>query len=275
MNIDLVINSDCPHSLRPQQLIAGYSNAYLNLFKCLGYTDTHMPIADWLRLYHGLQESWIIVSPIHWQATHNDAMLLACDRELHCSEDDARCLFDKFSALAAEDGMQTFFHDRYTWLLSCKGKPAITSIAPHAFLHQSMFPQIKQLDETFYWQRFVTEAQMLFSAQSSISSSTLVNGIWIWGSGLLDRQSNRLLLVTDEGQCEMAKLLSQHTQNYIKSEPLPKHALLWINSLNERGLRQLAVELGHRDVNWYWNNLSYHTKKISWLSRLLSFKRES
>lgn len=273
MNIDLVINSDCPDALRFQRSIAGYSNGYLNLFKCMGYTETHMPIAEWLRLFHGLQGTWVVVSPIHWQATHNDAMLLACDRDLNCSEDDARCLFDKFSAFAAEDGMQTFFHDRYTWLLSIEDKPAIKSIAPHAFLHQSMFPHLKQLDDTFYWQRIITEAQMLFASQSSVSSS--VNGIWIWGSGVLEHRSNRPVLVTDERHFEMARLLSQHTHYYLKSEPIPKHALLWINSMSEAEWKHLAVELSHAHVDWHWNNTAYHTKKISWLSRLLSFKRES
>ncbi len=264
--MDVVVHSDCPSSLKPKQLIKGHSHAYLNILTCLGYGENEYPVADWLRLYHQLEGRWLVVTPIHWQATHNDVMLMACDGALNCSDAQARAAFDVFSTFAAEEGMQVHYHDRYTWLLQCDDKPAITALPPDALIHQSMFAHIQQLDSTLSWQRFLTEVQMLFAQR--ISHSSMINGVWIWGGGQLKAPSHRPIWVNHLNQFEMARLLSNKTQ--LGGREDTKNTLLWFDSLTLEEHEILSTQLKPYAVNWYWNNLAYHTKKSSWFTKIFS-----
>lgn len=274
--MDVVVHSDCPSSLKPKQLIKGCCHAYLNLFMSLGYGENEYPVADWLRLYHGLDGNWLVVTPIHWQATHNDVMLMACDSALNCSDAQAREVFDVFSTFAAEEGMRVHYHDPYTWLLQCADKPPITASPPYALIHQSMFPHIQQLDSTLYWQRFMTEVQMLFAQR--IDNASQINGVWIWGGGQLKAPSHRPIWVITGpilrhlNQFEMARLLSNKAQ---LSGREGKNALLWFDSLSPEEHEQLSTQLKPYAVNWYWNNLAYHTKKSSWFTKIFSKDRNA
>ena len=203
-----------------------------------------------------------MATPIFWQATHNDAMLLACDSALNVTEDEARGLFEIVTNFAAGEGMRTHFHDAYTWLLQCDDKPPITANPPHRMLHQSLFPHLKTIDKTLFWQRFITEVQMLLNGQSK------VNGVWIWGAGSLPLPSNRLILVNSQETHDLAQRLSTKT-DYVKNTPPTQNALLLFDSLNQDEWMSLQTELSHYAVNWYWNNLAYSSKPKSWFSRLM------
>lgn len=265
--MDVVVNSDfvskVPPSIKPRH------DYYQNVLIALGYSETQPPVADLLRLYHGLQGEWLVVSPIQWRATHNDAMLVACDVQLSLNEKEARRLFEVFSKFAKEEGMQTFFHDETTWLLQCDDKPSISALPVHAILHQSLFPHLKSLDCSSFWQRFITETQMLFCSQTP-GVETAVNGVWIWGAGKLGAPCNRLVLVNQKQA--LANLLSTQVETF-SVEKMTKHAIV-LFELNEpdeiEALKQATV---NHYVQWYWNNLSYQSEPHSWFSRLISTKR--
>lgn len=263
--MDVVVNSDCPFSPDPQCIIDGRAHYYQAIFKCLGYPNDQLPVAELLRSYHGLQGQWFVVSPVHWQATHNDAMLLACDSALNLNEDESRHLFDVFTRFAAEEGMQTYYHDAYTWMLRSDDKPIITASSPYQMLHQSLLPYLKAIDKTFFWQRFITEVQMLFHDQPT------VNGVWIWGQGSLRAPSERLVLVNSQKTHAIAQILSTHT-DYLNNTKLNKNALLLFDSLNQNELTSLQTQLNRYSVNWYWNNQAYSSKPRPWFLRLI--KRE-
>lgn len=280
--MDVVIHSDCSLSPESKQLLKGYGHAYLNLFKCLGYGENEYPVADWLRSYHQLEGRWLVVTPIHWQATHNDAMLMACDDALNCSDEQARATFEVFSTFAAEEGMQAYYHDRYTWLLQCDDKPSITALSPSALIHQSMFAHIQRLDTTLFWQRFLTEVQMLFA--QSLSHASMINGVWIWGAGQLKAVSHRPILVSHIDQLDMARLLSSSVtlsetmtnvllllKTQLRGREL-SNALMWFDSISPAEHEILSIQLKPYAVNWYWNNLAYHTKKSSWFTKIFSFR---
>lgn len=258
--MDVVINSDCSVSPDPKYLLSGYSSYYLNIFKCLHYADETIPLGAILSSNHGFQGQWLVVTPIFWQATHNDAMILACDSKLNLQEKEARALFDKFSDFVKESGMRAYFHDAYTWLLQCDGKPSIQSIPPHRLLHQSFFPYLKALDPSLFWQRFITEIQMLFIGQAK------VNGIWIWGNGDRPDPVNRFILVNNSKTHAFARLLSQHV-DYLTHEEPTKRALLLFDSLDKEEEALLLAKLSHFNVNWYWNNVAYCSRAKSWFSR--------
>ncbi len=260
--MDVVVNFDCQFSPDPQCIINGQFHYYQALFKCLGYSDGQLPVAELLRSYHGLKGQWFVVTPVHWQATHNDAMLLSCDSALNLNEDEARHFFGLFSRFAAEEGMQTYYHDAYTWMLQCDGKPMITASPPYQMLHQSLFPYLKSIDSTLFWQRFITEIQMLFHDQP------IVNGVWIWGQGTLCAPSDRLLLVSSKKTQAIARILSTHTDDFSNAK-LNKNALLLFDSLSQDELLLLQTQLSRYSVNWYWNNIAYSSKPRSWFLRLI------
>ena len=293
--MDVVVNSDCRMTLTTQSLIQGKSHYYLNMFQCLGYPDNAPPIADWLRLYHGLEGQWLVVTPVYWHATHNDAMLMACDQHLNCTDEEARALFDVFTLFATSQGMRTYFHDSFTWLLQCDGQPLITASPPHALLHHSIFPHLKSLDSTFFWQRFLTEVQMLLGSRSG--GKTSINGVWIWGGGALGSPSNRTILVHTQRQYDMAKLLSNRVsyfldplkitdvfrdqeicissdckkQSHKAAAKIDKNVLFLYDSIESDEMALLSNRFKESNVNWFWNNVAYHTLRPSWFSRMISF----
>lgn len=132
---------------------------------------------------HNLEGSWQVVSPICWQATHNDAMIIACGDTLQLSEEQSRQWFDVLARFL-NDGQTTLgYHDAYTWLMQHKTAPILNAKPASLLLQQSLTPHLQTLDSTGFWQRFLTEVQMLFS-QQALSQERLgeypINGVWIW-----------------------------------------------------------------------------------------------
>jgi hypothetical protein len=133
--------------------------------------------AQMLQKQHGLTGVWMIASPVHWEATHNDAMICYAGATLNLSDEASRRLLMMFADFIAEDNIRLHYHDATTWLLQAEGRQAPKALPVSQLLNQSIKPALHALEETPYWLRFMTEAQMFFSAQSSI-----VNGLWVWGT---------------------------------------------------------------------------------------------
>ena len=177
-------------------------NYYHNLLACLGYPADAPPVADLLRRYHGLDGTWLVASPIHWQATHNDAMIVACDEALDLSDEESRAWFAVWAECLQLESIQLHYHDAYTWLIQPSEPQPIHALPVHALLQQPMMAHLKALDttvpdpsivvpakagnhpsssidanlsmdprlrgddkfKTLFWSRVLTENQMLFSA---------------------------------------------------------------------------------------------------------------
>lgn len=264
--MDVVIHAPCSVSIPKSQLIEGYGHAYLNLLNILGYEPYAFPVADWLRRVHGLDGSWVVVSPIFWQAGHNDVILLACDQTLNCSEDELRQAYDVFSSFAIESGMRVYFHDPYIWLLQCDEMPPVHALPPSCLLNQSLFPFIQQLDSTLCWQRFITEIQMLFAQR--LSHLPQLNGVWVWGGAPLQSASNRQLWLDSPERFDMAALLSNHV---VTSGMISKDAILWLDRPTPDEYEQLTHQLPSASVNWYWDDIAYQTPKSSCLIRFVRY----
>ena len=76
--MDVVINSECnaiPEERKP--LVTRKEMHCLIFCFVLVMMPTDPPLADLLRRYHNLDGDWLVLSPVHWQATHNDAMIVA------------------------------------------------------------------------------------------------------------------------------------------------------------------------------------------------------
>ena len=190
--MDVVINAECAEVPVGSTPLSHQGNYYHHIFSCLLGPIESPPVADLLRRYYGLEGDWLIASPIHWQATHNDAMIVASAHELKLSESESVRFFSALAEFVAAYSIKLHYHDAYTWLLNVDGQPHITAKPVHALLHQSLMPELRTLDSTLFWQRLITEIQMFFSAHpfnKEREEKYSINGIWIWGNGKMHEPS--------------------------------------------------------------------------------------
>ena len=135
-----------------------------------------LSVAALLAKSHELSGEWVIVSPVHWEAGHQDAVMTS-------RESATREQFDAFQAFVAEVGMELYYHDAETWLLNAK-TVSLPDMPPlETVLNISMRPLLENLRKQPDWLRFLTEAQMFLSAyQMAHPDKTVINGVWLWGA---------------------------------------------------------------------------------------------
>ncbi len=264
--MDVVTNSDISALPEKCTMIPHYGNYYHHVLHCLGYPNEKPPVADLLRTYHGLNGKWFIVSPVFWQATHNDAMIMAAGSSLHLTEQDSRLWFTALSDFVQEDNISLIYHDAHTWLMQVPKHSLLNAKPVHQLLHQSLTPHLKQLDPELYWQRLLTEIQMLFSAHSLNQSrgALPINGVWVWGDGLLNLLSNKILLCDDPETHRLAMLLSKNV-HYLKEKPRFPNDSLYLNA--QHSLESLQTKLQNHNNRWYWNNMAYCNASKPWWKR--------
>ena len=268
--MDVVINAeraDVPSGTEP---LLYHSDSYLNLLACFGYADNHFPLGDWLAQYHQLQGQWLIVSPVYWQATHNDALIMASGAALQCSEQEANLWFLAFSDFVAAEGRILYQHDAYTWLLSSDGTPPLTAKPVYDLHHRSLMLELQQLDPTLFWSRFITESQMFLSnhvLNKKRAATFPINGIWVWGGGALSKPVSTPVIGMTSTSCVLAQRLSTNVSQYDPNVPWSNNSVLWCDRWVSTLLPMLENALRKRRVRWYWNNQAYLKKPKSVLMR--------
>ena len=269
--MDVVINSESTLVPTGSQVMLNQGHFYQHLLACLGYPLEAPPVADLLRRYHGLSGEWLVVSPIHWVATHNDAMIDASGETLQLTEKDSRAFFAALTEFVAQDNMKTHYHDAHHWLIQSEHHPTIHAKPVNMLSHHSLMPEIQSLDTTFFWQRFITENQMFFS-QHGLNreriDSCQINGVWVWGSGALNTSQDREI-IADELMLPWAAYLSTQVRRYeVPLQYSHPNAVLLFNEMNPTTLSKLEHQLKRNTTCWYWNNETYVTKPKYWLTRL-------
>ena len=124
--------------------------------------------------------AWLIVSPVHWEATHNNAVIVAGGDALNLTEELSRKLYTAFAAFLAEENMQLHYCNAGTWLLLCEDQAPPNTQALDKALQRSMHTLLASLKNTPFWLRFMTESQMFFSGQVQEDAVYPVNGVWVW-----------------------------------------------------------------------------------------------
>lgn len=260
--MDIIINAPSPGAESVQ-----IGNYYHNILNCLGYPENSPPVAELLRRYHHLDGHWLVLSPVHWQATHNDAMIVACDEALDLTDEESRDWFAALVEFLEHDNVKLHYHDAYTWLIQFSECPPINARPVHQLLHQSLMQQLQALDASLFWSRFITENQMFFSEHPLNKTRTgryPINGVWVWGDGELI-QGNQALVCGDEAACELAQIVSTQVSRYVPSPRILKNTIMLFSAFNE----QQTDQFKKNTVHWYWNNASYETRALGWFSRLL------
>ncbi|CDZ79219.1 hypothetical protein BN59_03537 [Legionella massiliensis] len=265
--MDVVVNGikdELPSDSKP---LAGLGDYYQNILLCFSYEPESLPLADLLKHYHQLSGKWLVASPVHWEATHNDAMLVAAGTELELSEDESRLWFTQVADFLKADGFNPVFHDTQTWLFNIDDKPEIKSQSAQSLMHKSLMPALSGLDKSLYWQRLITELQMYLGAHplSSLREGLAINGLWFWGEGELQIKTKRVVTTDDE---VLIDSLGQSLSALSPTTAFAKDDLLIISDPKQLVANQLEERINKHKVNWYWNNCSYSRKATHWWSRL-------
>ncbi|KTD78465.1 hypothetical protein [Legionella waltersii] len=261
--MDVIINQSLATIPEQVETIPSYQKVELNLLASCGYNMDQPPLADVYRSIHDLQGDWILLSPIYWEASHNDALIVSAEDGLPCSEEEFQQLFQWYSDFLAEESNTLYFHNPVTWLLNVNNKPPLYSKPLYQMLHQSMMPELSKLDTTMYWQKFFTECQMFFA---STVNKTLINGVWFWGNGKLNAKLN-LPICADAELFSLARAVSKNVSLYDPSVSLDKFRVLLLTQI-DRITQTHKDELSKMPISWYWNNSAYKNKSSNWFSRL-------
>lgn len=272
--MDIVINAASDTVPAGSLKIRSYHHFYHHILNVWGYPVEKPPIADLLRRFHHLEGGFLIVSPIHWEASHNDAMITAYGEHLNIDEKEAHHWFVLLRDLITIYDMKLFYHDAHTWLLQCDNKPLMLAKPLHTMHHQSMMVALKALDTTLFWQRLMTEVQMLYSGDSlNASRACTINGIWIWGGGQLNGPQATPVICGDESLQPLAHLLSTNVQKFEGAGLVKGSVGLFNNDPTA------FISLQKKEVHWYWNNVAYITCPYRpWFQKLcqhLGFKNKN
>lgn len=259
----VVINAECNVIPERATLLTSEGNVLLNFLRCLDYDPSDPPFADLLRRYHHLEGEWLVLSPVHWIATHNDAMITGCGKDLHIQESDAKLWFELLSQYLAEEGKILHYHNPETWLFYNDKKHVLHSKPVQYLLNQSLMPELAQLDNTMYWQKFLTECQMLFASRPNHS---LINGLWVWGNAQL-KDKKTIAICADEQFLPWAKICGANVSLYHPSLVLKDYKILLLTEFSMLS-EQHQEELEKMTVHWYWNNAAYIQFSGGWLVHL-------
>ena len=271
--MDLVINAPqaifLEKSIQAVTPLTTQRDFLLNVLMQLGQDSTQTPLADLLRMSHKLPVGeWLIMSPIHWQATHNDAMIVAYNEALDLNESVARVWFAEVSQFLAQDGFELVYHSPYYWLLNVKGKQALTSPNLPAMNHRSLMPILAELDPTMYWQRLFTELQMFLSSHplnDRKDQRLSINGLWFWGGGQLiqDAPQYNRPLISDSSMLQ--RVFEQQCVVLDKNTlSMNEETLVVIEKPTPEIIDHLVRMTRKNSVNWYWNDAAYRAVRKPW-----------
>lgn len=265
--MDVVIDSSIDVVPNDGLLIPSQHHYYHQILTCLGYPADQPPVADLLRQLDHLTGKWLVISPIHWQATHNDAMIMAVGEELQLQETEAQAWFNALAEFLKPT--QLHYYNSHTWLMQCNDQPPIFAKPAHTLRHQSMMPHLEFLDDSLFWQRFITECQMFLSGHSlNKQRSFPLNGLWIWGGGELQLPGKRPIVVDEQQNKQLATCLSTNVNIYSPQQHFTDDTLILWRDVER--ITELQQHLKQQAVSWYWNNQAYSSKPASWFKRLWS-----
>lgn len=261
--MDIIINAECNAIPEDTKALVSQESPLLNLLTCLGYDSINPPLAELLSRHYQLEGDWLVLNPVHWQASHNNAVIAAYGIHLELDEQQLKEQFHRFSTHLMSTGMALYYHDPYTWLLSTNHRSLLNAKPTHLIINKPLMFELAQIDETMHWPKFLTESQMFFA---SLSDSQLINGIWLWGNAPLGEKKN-LKICADKTFFSIAQLCSTEVSLYTHSLSLKEFDLLLIDDLSV--LSELHHEhLAHSAARWYWNNACYEHTCFPWFTRL-------
>lgn len=260
--MDVIINADCLSLPEQGHTLKSQGRALLNCLAAVGYDIVNPPVAEILKRMNHFEGGWLVMTPVHWQATHNDALITAAGKDTQVDSQSLKSCFEFYSRFIAEDGMTLHYYDEDFWLLCAEDKPKIHAKPVFQLIGQSLMPELAQLDGSLFWQKLITESQMFFATQNMSSG---INGIWVWGGGTHFSETS-LSICADTQWISFANIISKNVTLYQPNLDINRFHIVLIDVLDSLSLAHQA-ELQKRSVNWFWNNLAYSSKQYNLIKR--------
>ena len=177
--LHVIIDAFCPEPNRLTSQFYSAHNWQMNLMMAVNQSQG---VAQMLALELGLPKAqWLIASPIHWEATHNDAMITLDFQD--SSDEIANIAFLTFKNFLAKESCLVYQYTPSLWLFDTTGMPELKTPYLGDVMHRSFLGTV--LDMPSVWKRWMTEMQMLF-VKSDFSKDPSINGIWPWGAGVFE-----------------------------------------------------------------------------------------
>ncbi len=252
------------------------SDLYTNLLIAAGYDEHFPPVADCLRQLYKLPEGeWVVVSPVFWEATHNDALVRLHGEELQLEAGVANFWFNSFKAFFAKEGLALYQVMPCMWLMEISNKPAIHAKPVCQIANQSLMPLLTELDEKMYWQRFLTECQMFCHSNAQNQPETVlpINGVWVWGQGELNPSTNLPIYHQTKPLQELAKLISLNTHPLKSFVDLPMESIILLEGIEKHQINSILKQYCRLPSSWRWNNITWHYQPKPWWKRLLNLRK--
>lgn len=241
----LIINSNKNYDLARAKCISITRPLYYNYLTSLGYSSYEMPYGNTLAALIDLPGEWFVLSPINWHASHNDAYISSCTS-------DSKKSFQKVAAFLEQDGFKLHYYNKDIWLCSKnKAKPSFRAKAIYDISAQSMMPQLAELDISGYWQRVLTEIQMLLIDNE-------LNGVWCWGDGVI-KKGVKAFRVSPK-YYKLAQLFSSNVKT-VTSDIAANFLLDDVAEIEVSALKKLS----RRTRSWVWNDAHCEKKGLLWL----------
>jgi len=257
--MDLVINATLEEMPATAIALPQYGSYWLNVLACINEEKGSFPLGELFKQLNGFSGRWVVMSPIHWEATHNDAFIIATGEDLPFTDEESRALFTAISEFLAEETL--YYHDAHHWLMKVDGKPALNSHPPSQLLHHSLMPELKRMDKTLYWQRLFTEIQMYLAGHAQYPQ-LMINGFWFYGDGELTLAAKKSIFTDDP---QLLNLFAHQMQPLTKDLQISEQTV-WIS----QQFLPLESCLQKHNTHWLWNNKAYTMPAKSWWKRLLS-----
>lgn len=148
----------------------------MNLLKIFSQTG----IANFLAKQQGLPDgNWVLISPVHCQTTHNDAMIIGSCQELEW-QSAMDVYYDHFVKWMSQDGISVHRVLNQLWLMDAKGFPDLKSLSLNDMQHRSLQPHLSKFPPM--WLKWWTEIQMVLHEVKG-HGPYAVNAVWPWGAG--------------------------------------------------------------------------------------------
>lgn len=250
--------------------LTNQADFFLNFLLAVGEPEEAPPLGDFLARYHNLEGEWLVSEPIYWEASHNDAFILAHGDDLGLSEEEAFVYFQELKNFFAEDGVSLYYHDKNHWLIEKLNKTNINAKPTQKMRHQSLMPALNAMDSSMYWQQLMTELQMFLSnslLNSKRQDKYPINGLWIYGEGLCHFPEDKVYYTDDE---RLIRQFPSYFQILKETSQFDENTFLVLNKPES-----LPKKLPNIPMVWRWNNASYQTKKQQRWTRFWRFLKNA
>lgn len=261
--MNIIIDAACDAIPNEARELPSQGDPLLTMLSCLHYNSDNPPLAELLAQYYQLEGDWLILSPSHWQASHNNVIIAAFGADLELEEAELKEQFHRFSEHLMAIGMALYYHNSSTWLISTNHKSLLKAKPISQMVNRPLILELAQIDETMHWQKFLTESQMFFASNHDNSP---INGVWLWGGGALEDKKT-VRIGTNQQFLSLAQLCSSQVSLYEANHSLKEYDLLLLSDISE--LNKVHQEqLQKRVTRWYWNNAAYECSPVSWYTKI-------